>query len=162
MTVTSPRAFVAALTLATAPVHAQLVATPYSKTGVYRVNQTVGWTVGLAPGQTLVAGAYSYTITENGQRAIKSGTIDFSRGPAKIETSLGEPGMVRVEIRPPAGTKDFGDEHTGGPGLFALAAAVDPTKIQPVAPRPPDFDDFWKSKLDRLAKVPMNAVVTPK
>ena len=162
MKVSPIRLCVVALSTAIVPVHAQkLVAKPYSKTGIYRINETVGWTVGVAPGDHVASGAYTYTITENGQRELKSGTVDLARGSTKIETSLGEPGMVRVEIRAPNGTS-FGDVHTGGPGLIAFAAAVDPANIKPVAPRPADFDEFWKSQLDRLAKVPMNAVVTPK
>jgi cephalosporin-C deacetylase len=157
----SMRFSAAALVIAGLPLSAQqLVATPYSKTGIYRVNLTVGWTVAVAPGQHAASGAYSYTVTENGQRSIKSGTLDLARGSARIETSLRAPGMVRVEIKPPAGTTNFGDEHTGGPGLVALAAAVDPTRIQPDAPRPADFDAFWKAKLDLLATVPMNPIVT--
>jgi cephalosporin-C deacetylase-like acetyl esterase len=149
--------------LAVAPVGAQqLLATPYAKSDIYRVNETVGWTIGVAEGPRAARGVYTYTVTENGQRVIKSGTLDLAHGPAKIETTLGEPGMVRVEIKPPEGITEFGDVSTGGPGLIALAAAVDPTKIRPDAPRPPDFDDFWRSKLDALAKVPMNAVVAPK
>jgi cephalosporin-C deacetylase len=155
-------AFASAVILAGSVRAQQLVATPYSKTGIYRVNETVGWTIAVAAGQHASPGSYTYTVTENGQRAIKSGILDLANGSAKIETSLGEPGMVRVEIKPPAGTMSFGDVHTGGPGLVALAAAVDPTKIQPDAPRPADFDEFWKSKLDLLAKVAVNAVVTPK
>ncbi len=163
MNANSMRLSAVALATAFLPAHAQqLVAAPYSKTGIYHAHETVGWTVGLASGQSASPGVYTYVVTANGQRQIKTGTIDFAHGSTRIETSLDVPGMVRVEIRPPAGTKNFGDVHTGGPGLVALAAAVDPTKIQPDAPRPADFDAFWKSKLDLLAKVPMNALVTPK
>ncbi len=163
MTLFSNRLCVVALAIAAAPLHAQqIVATPFAKSDIYRVNETLGWTIGIAAGQKAPSGPYSYTITENGQRAIKAGTFDLSRGSARIATSLGEPGMVRVEIKAPAGTTDFGDVHTGGPGLVALAAAVDPTKIQPVVARPADFDAFWKSKLDLLASVPVNAVITRK
>jgi cephalosporin-C deacetylase len=159
----SIRFSIAALTIFAPRVGAQqLVAVPYSTSGIYHVNETVGWKITLANNHQLTPGSYTYTITENGRRTIKSGALDLAHGPAKIETSLAEPGMVRVEIRPPAGTRDFGSEHTGGPGLVALAAAVDPTKIQPDAPRPADFDEFWKSQLDRLAKLPMNPVVTLK
>ena len=159
----SIRLSAAVFAIAIAPAGAQqLVATPYSKTGIYRVNEPLGWSIALAPGQQAAPGAYTYTITENGQRTLRTGSLDLADGPAKIETSLSEPGMVRVEIRPPSGTVNFGAVSTGGPGLIALAAAVDPTKIQPDAPRPSDFDEFWKSKLDALAKVPVNAVVTPK
>ncbi len=161
MSAPSTKLLVVALVIAGLPARAQqLTATPYSKTGIYHVNETIGWTIGLASGQRASPGAYTYTVTENGQRQIKTGSIDFTRGATRIETSLGVPGMIRVEIRPPAGTKNFGDEHTGGPGIVALAAAVDPTRIRPVAPRPADFDEFWKRKLELLAKVPMNPDVT--
>ena len=94
MTVFPIRVCVVSLSIAIAPVHAQkLVAAPYSKTGIYRINETVGWTVGVAPGDHVASGTYTYTITENGQREIKSGAVDLAHGSAKIETSLGEPGM---------------------------------------------------------------------
>jgi cephalosporin-C deacetylase-like acetyl esterase len=156
------RLSVAALLVVAARARAQqLVATPYATTGIYRAGETVGWTIGVALGQQASPGSYSYTVKENGRRPIKSGTLDLAGGPAKIETTLNEPGMIRVEIRPPAGTQHFGDVHTGGDGVVALAAAVDPTKIQPVVARPVDFDDFWKSKIAMLDRVPMNAVVAP-
>src|SRR5499427_5556065 len=138
----------------------QLVVTPYDKTGIYGVGKTVGWTVAVAEGEHASAGEYTYVVKENGQRVIKQGSLDLARGPGKIEASLGEPGMVRVEIRPPAGTKQFGNMHTGGDGIVALGAAVDPTKIKPVTPRPADFDSFWQAKIALLDRVPVNAMVT--
>lgn len=41
-----------------------------------------------------------------------------------------------------------------------LGAAVEPTKLQPTAPRPADFDVFWAGKLAALAKVKFNPVLT--
>ena len=141
----------------------QLVATPYDKTGIYPVGKTVGWTIAVAEGQQASPGAYTYVVKQNGGPVIKNGTLDLAKGPATIETSLNAPGMVRVEIRPPSGaTARFGNVNTGGDGVVVLGGAVDPTKIKPVIARPADFDDFWKKKLDLLARVPMNAVVTPK
>ena len=90
-------------TLATAA-HAQhLVVKPYDPTGIYGLNKTIGWTIKVAEGEQASAGTYSYVVKENGARAIKSGTMDLTKGVATIETSLAAPGMVRVEIRPPAG-----------------------------------------------------------
>jgi len=140
----------------------QLVATPYEKTGIYQAGQTVGWRISVAEGQYGVMGGYGYVVKENGGPTIKSGMLDLAKGPGTIETSLKEPGMVRVEIRPPKGVKNFGDVHTGGDGVVALGAAVAPTRIQPVVPRPADFDAFWASKIAQLDKVPANAVITPK
>lgn len=141
----------------------QLVTTPYDKTGIYGVGKTVGWTVALAPGQQASPGEYRYVVKENGGPVIKTGMFDLAKGPARIETSLASPGMVRVEIRPPAGaTQPFGSVNTGGNGVVALGAAVDPTKIRPVLPKPADFDAFWEGKLKLLERVPVNALVTPK
>lgn len=153
----------AALFVAGALQAQQLVATPYDKTGIYTLGKTVGWTVALAEGQQASTGAYSYVVKANGGPTIKTGTLDLAKGPATIETSMPSPGMVRVEIRPPSGaTQRFGNVNTGGNGVVVLGAAVDPANIKPVIERPADFDDFWKSKLALLDRVPMNAVITTK
>ena len=141
----------------------ELVAAPYDKSGIYAIRQTVGWTITLAPGQAPSVGTYPYVVMENGGSIIARGSLDFSRTPVSIETSLARPGMVRVEIRPPQGSaQPFGNVSTGGPGLVALGAAVAPTRIAPVERRPGDFDRFWDAQLAQLARVPMNAIVTPK
>ena len=46
-------------------------------------------------------------------------------------------------------------------GLYAVGAAVAPTKIGLATPRPPDFDSFWAGKLAAQAKIPINPVLTP-
>ena len=46
-------------------------------------------------------------------------------------------------------------------GLYAVGAAVAPTKIGLSTPRPADFDSFWNGKLAEQAKIPFNAVLTP-
>ena len=46
-------------------------------------------------------------------------------------------------------------------GLYAVGAAVAPTKIGLSTPRPADFDAFWDAKLAAQAKVPINPVLTP-
>src|SRR5689334_23171569 len=133
-------------TLAASAHAQQLVVKPYDPTGIYGLNKTVGWTITVAEGQQASAGAYSYVVKENGGRAIKNGSLDLTK-PAMIETSLSSPGMVRVEIRPPAGAmQTFGNMNTGGNGVVVLGAAVDPMKIQPVMPKPADFDAFWDAK----------------
>ena len=153
-----------ALTLAVSSARAQTVtATPYDTTGIYGIRQRVGWTITLAPGQQPSAGSYPYVVTENGGGIIMRGSLNLSQAPARIETSLARPGMVRVEIRPPQGaTQPFGTLNTGGPGVVALGAAVAPTRITPVERRPADFDAFWDAQLGQLARVPIHASVTPK
>ncbi|GAA0536686.1 cephalosporin-C deacetylase-like acetyl esterase [Rhizomicrobium palustre] len=55
---------------------------------------------------------------------------------------------------------DLGPSPVPQPHIAVLGAAVSPTKIQPVAPRPADFDAFWAEKLAALAKVPMHPILT--
>ncbi len=47
------------------------------------------------------------------------------------------------------------DQH-----LAILGTAVAPTQLEPVVPRPADFDTFWAGKLAELKKVPMHPILT--
>ena len=132
--------------------------TPDDTTGIYSVGERVGWTV---TGRQPAGGAYTYTIRRNGGDTISAGSLDLARGRARIETTLSEPAMVLVEVRPPAPDSTFGNRSTGGPGRVLLGAAVEPTRIVPAEPKPADFDSFWVAKIAQLERVPMGAVVTP-
>ena len=46
-------------------------------------------------------------------------------------------------------------------GLYAVGAAVAPTKLGLSTPRPEDFDAFWDGKLAEQAKIPIHAELTP-
>src|SRR5258708_10565608 len=54
----------------------------------------------------------------------------------------------------------FGRRNGGGPGPWGVAAAVEPTKIQPVIPPPADFDSFWAAEIAQLERMLMHAVST--
>lgn len=158
------RPLVAALSIAGAlagrAVAQQPTFTPDRPNGIYAAGERVGWTVSL-PGGTTAAGPYTYTIRKNGVAPHAAGSFSLDRGRARIETSLAEPAMLVVEVKPPPGTTGFGSARTGGAGRVLLGAAVSPTSIAAAEPRPADFDEFWAAKLKQLAEVPMNAVVTP-
>ncbi len=134
-----------------------LTATPYHSNGVYEVNEKVGWTVTLPKDAAPPANPFNYTVKKNNfGTPIKTGTLDLAKGSATIETSLDEPGMLFVQVTPPGG----GGRGGAARGL-ALGAAVAPTKIEPASPKPKDFDEFWDGKLKDLAKIPVNAELTP-
>jgi cephalosporin-C deacetylase-like acetyl esterase len=128
--------------------------------GIYRIGERVGWTATL-PDSVQVPGSYPYTIRRFGADSVGSGMLTFSKGRARIETSLAEPAMLVVEVTPPAGVTGFGNASTGGKGRVRLGAAVEPTKLTASEPKPADFDAFWAEKLRQLAEVPMNSVVKP-
>ncbi len=151
----------AALVLRGAAGAQQLTFTPYHADGIYDVGERVGWHVAVAPGQTAGGGTYTYTLKRDGLAVIGRGTLDPSSGHATIEASLDRPGMLLVEVRPPAGTTGFHGASKSEVGRVLLGAAVAPRRIRPSGRRPPDFDAFWAAELRRLDSVPADPVLTP-
>ena len=139
----------------------QLSFTPRHADGTYAVGERVAWTVAAAPGQAAPPGTFSYTVKRDGGTVVGSGTFDLASGTATIATSLVRPGMVLVEVRPPAGDTGFRGPSKSEVGRVLLGAAVAPGRIRPSAPRPADFDAFWAAQVRRLDLVPAEPVLTP-
>ncbi len=149
----------------------QLSFVPYHASGIYDVGETVGWTV--TPGPTTPTYAYKWTIRRNNAVVLKEGRLDLSSGKDTIAIQADQPEMLYVAIEPaanpsPSASTPASDEphfiggNTGrDTGLYAVGAAVAPTKIGLSTPRPADFDAFWESKLAAQAKIPIKAVLTP-
>lgn len=148
----------------------QLTFTPYHANDIYAVGETVGWTV--TPGPVPPAYGYKWTIRRNNAVVLKEGKLDFSSGQDKIEIIAETPEMIYVAVEPYAvlPTPDAPTQteviFTGGNtgrnnGLYAVGAAVAPTKIGLSTPRPDDFDAFWEGKLAMQAKLPINAELMP-
>ena len=146
------------------PAEAQLLTfTPDHPDGIYDVGRRVGWAVGVAPGQSAFPGTYTWVAKRDGETVVGRGgfTLDSLRATARIETSLRRPGMILVEVRPPAGDSGFRGASKSEIGRVLLGAAVAPTRIRPSAPRPADFDSFWTAKRRELDAVPAEPVLTP-
>jgi len=159
----------------------QLAFQPYHLSGMYELGETVGWIV--SPGPAKPTYAYRWTIRRNNSEILKQGKLDLSSGRDKIEVVGDQPEMIYVAVEPyadlPSNTAvpDHGPASKAGSvhgdasafvggntgrnnGLYAVGAAVAPTKIGLSTPRPKDFDAFWDAKLVEQAKVPINPVLT--
>lgn len=147
------------------PIPQQLTFTPYHASGIYDTGETVGWIV--TPGPVAPTYAYRWTIRRNNAVVLKEGKLDLSSGQDKIEITGDQPEMIYVAVEPyanVAGDKSSG--YVGGNtgrnnGLYAVGAAVAPSKIGLSTPRPDDFDAFWDGKLAAQAMVTIHAVLTP-
>jgi cephalosporin-C deacetylase-like acetyl esterase len=140
----------------------QLTFTPDHAGGIYDVGETVGWTV--TPGPVTPTYQYKWTVRRNNAVVLKEGRLDLSSGRDRIEITADQPEMIYVAVEP-VPSPDPATRFTGGNtgrdnGLYAVGAAVAPTKLTPSAPRPADFDAFWTQKLAEQAKVPINPVLT--
>jgi len=142
-----------------APIPQQLVFTPYHASGIYGVGETVGWTV--TPGPDAPTYSYKWTIRRNNAAVLKEGKLDLSAEKDKIEITGEEPEMIYVAIEPVAKPGESANGFVGGNtgrnnGLYAVGAAVAPSRIGLAAPRPDDFDAFWSQKLSAQAGIPIN------
>lgn len=166
---------IAALLLVSAPAFAQrtpilqqLAFTPDHADDMYKVGETVGWTV--TPGPTTPTYAYKWTVRRNNAVVLKEGKLDLSSGKDRIEITADQPEMIYVAVEAyanlsadpaAAGVSQFTGGNTGrNTGLYAVGAAVEPEKLGLSTPRPDDFDSFWAGKLEAQSKVPVNAVLT--
>ncbi len=140
------------------PIPPQLTFTPYHATGIYNIGETVGWTV--TPGPVAPTYSYKWTIRRNNADVLKEGKLDLASGKDKIEITGDAPEMIYVAITPDAAAPSGGNTGRNN-GLYAVGAAVAPTKLGLSAPRPADFDSFWATKLAAQAKIPIHPVLTP-
>lgn len=82
--------------------------------------------------------------------------------PQQLTFAPAEPAAVNPASPGPGNPNGFAGGNTGrNNGLYAVGAAVEPTKIGLAAPRPADFDAVWAGKLAAQEKVPINPVLTP-
>lgn len=83
---------------------------------------------------------------------------------AELSSNTAVPDVVASATAPRsehAATPGFVGGNTGrNHGLYAIGAAVAPTKIGLSTARPQDFDSFWDRKLADQAKVPTKPVLT--
>ena len=121
---------------------------PDRVTGVYRVGETITWTVTWADDAGLPAPEdATYIFKSGGLTEIATGALLLSEGRASLESTIEEPNALLLEV---AWSED------GEPRRAFGGAVASPHQIQPAAPAPDDFDAFWAAKIAELATVPAN------
>ncbi len=100
------------------PIQQQLTFTPYHADGIYKLGETVGWTV--TPGPDAPTYAYKWTIRRNNAVILKEGKLDLTSGNDKIEIVGDQPAMIYVAIEP------YANLDTGSPAPNAAASTTAP------------------------------------
>ena len=80
--------------------------TPDHANGIYAAGERIGWTATL-PKDTKAPGPYTYTIRKFGAESLSAGTLVMKNGRGRIETSLAEPAMLVVEVKPPGERREL-------------------------------------------------------
>ncbi|MEO5715355.1 MAG: acetylxylan esterase [Luteolibacter sp.] len=132
--------------------HGALTVLPSKPDGIYTKGETITWKVTLTDAPSGKITNVSYAIKQDGGQLVRQGSVDLKDGTSEITVASDTPGVLLVELNAGGGDQPKLNA-TGG-------AAVEPEKIPRSAPRPADFDAFWKSHLDELANTPANAVLT--
>jgi cephalosporin-C deacetylase-like acetyl esterase len=116
----------------------------------FRTGETIAWEVAL----TGEVQQPRYRIRSGGMENADWHDLALANGKETITTpASASPGWVLLEVQ--------GKDAQGAEVQAFGGALIEPEKIAPVSTPPADFDAFWAAKLAELAKVPMNAVVTP-
>lgn len=131
--------------LALAAPAVELSIAPDRDTGVYDPGQTVTWTI---TAKDAAPADLKYTVKAGGATQIADGVLTFADNKATVTATLDAPGTLLLSIPH--------DKKTSYGG-----AAYGWKKIPVSAEEPEDFEAFWKSKLDELAKVPVDAQFEP-
>ena len=133
------------------PCRAQLVEIAPNKTnGIYRVGDTVHWSVTWQGSSN--APATQYTLKHGGLTDVGHGSLTFSNNAAALETKFDAPGTMLVELR---------WQLEGRPNRAVAGAVAAPEEINAAAPAPGDFDAFWQAQLNKLKRVPPNPLLEP-
>jgi cephalosporin-C deacetylase len=128
----------------------EIAVMPYQSDGIYELDEEAGWTVTSKNGG-VKKGPYKYSLKKNNFEVLAQGELDLADGEERVEVAIEEPAMLFLEVK--AGNEKKPIDIAG--------AAIAPTELQPSAPRPADFDDFWQTKIAELKKVPANPVLAP-
>lgn len=120
---------------------------------MYHVNELVKFEFTLSnDGKPVSHGEVTYLISNDGQR-LSDGTKVISDGRVSLSGQMSEPGFLRCRV-------NYVLED--GSKLIARAAAgIDPLQIKPGTPPPDDFETFWDAQKQKLARIPMDPVLTP-
>jgi cephalosporin-C deacetylase len=107
---------------------------------MYHVGETAFFTI-----EAMEDVEFTYVTSKDGFKQISEGRGKVSKGNSmRIGGKLNEPGFLRIRI-------------AAGQQQFIAAAAFDPTRIEPSAKMPADFDAFWAAGRRELAKVSIDA-----
>jgi cephalosporin-C deacetylase-like acetyl esterase len=124
-----------------APIPEQLTFTPYHANGIYKIGETVGWTV--TPGPEAVTYDYKWEIRRNNAVVLKDGKLDLSTGKDKIEITGDQPEMIYVAIEPYAnldGTVPTAAPATEPGTVTQNSAAVQSLSATTASPGQPAHD----------------------
>lgn len=130
-----------------APVIAIKVATDRPD-ALYKPGETATFTIEVtADAQPLTEGQVVCVLSKDGLQPQPAQTVQVKEGKATLTGKLDEPGFLLLRV-------------TSGKTAALAAAGYSPLELKPSLPVPDDFDQFWASQKEALAKIPAKSTLT--
>src|SRR5262249_9311468 len=99
-------------------------------------------------------GEATYRVSNDGFKTLAQGKMKLAKGKTySLQGTLNAPGFLQLRVE-----QNVGDLLP--PNIALAAAGFEPTKIEPTATMPDDFDAFWAAARKELANVPTNPQVS--
>ena len=119
----------------------------------YKIGEKVYFLVSLAAESPSMPTELEWTLTLDGAKLLKQGTVSLTNGTATVEGTLEQPGVLRFQI---TSTKEAATL-----GIGMAGAAFEPYNISPTAKLPTDFKEFWDAQTSGLSRIPLDPKVSP-
>ena len=120
---------------------------------IYKVGEKAVFRVSIATHAPAAIGELAWKLTLDGAMLLNEGTISLQAGTGTVQGSLTQPGVLQLKVTPSANVEILGTGMAG--------AAFEPYQIAPTAKLPTDFEKFWDAQKAELAKIPLDAQITP-
>ena len=90
------------------------------------------------------------TLDNFGAKKLAEQTFVFSTNAfVRLEGTLDEPGFLRLSVKVPRLTPNFGD-------FWQRSVAFESSKLKPARECPADFDAFWKDAVSKAEQIPLD------
>jgi len=122
---------------------------------IYELGETAVFRVTLADNAPSLPAELSWTLTLDGATVLGKGTLSLKSGAATVQGTLDQPGVLQLRVTPVV----VADQAALGSGMAAAAFA--PDHIAPTTKLPADFEEFWNVQKAALAKIPVDAKISP-
>ncbi len=118
---------------------------------LYKCGETATFTIAFTDdANEPLAKQATYKLTNDNVTVFKTGNIDTTQSPTTTFTgTMDKPGFLNLTIYCSYTDKDGKKQNLKN---NICTAGFEPTKIQPAAPKPADFMDYWKGELKKAEK----------
>jgi hypothetical protein len=131
----------------------KVIVAPDHSDWIYKKGESVKFTISVLKNGNYVPNVkVKYELGEEKMDPLKSETIVLANGMQQINGgTLNKAGFIRLTAIAEVDGKEYRNLAT---------AAFSPEEIKPTVQNPSDFDAFWATALQDLAKIPMDAKMT--